>query len=106
MSNETNLLKGGKLLPLNTYGLSKVWLKLYSVDLRVLDITNIKKSIKSWLYADMLFKPEEMTMVRPAQYGGLGVHDIKHKALAGLIRSFLETVCNTEIRQSLFHEIL
>ena len=113
VSSKINLWKGGKFMPLsmrswsiNTYGLSKVWFKTHSVDLRVLDITNINKSVKSWLYADMLFKPEEMIMVRPAQYGGLGVHDIKHKALAGLIRSFLETACNTDFRHSLFHEIL
>ena len=34
------------------------------------------------------------------------VHDLKYKAIAGLIRSFLKTVCNTDFRQSLFHEIL
>ena len=113
VSNKTNLWKGGKFMPLsmrswsiNTYGLSKVWFKTHSVDLRVLDITNINKAVKSWLYADMLFKPEEMIMVRPALYGGLGVHDVKHKALAGLIRSFLETACNSDFRHSIFHEIL
>ena len=113
VSSKINLWKGGKFMPLsmrswsiNTYGLSKVWFKTHSVDLRVLDITNINKSVKSWLYADMLFKPEEMIMVRSAQYGGLGVHDIKYKALAGLIRSILETACNTDFRHSLFHEIL
>ena len=110
---KTNLWKGGKFMPLsmrggsiNTYCLSTVWFKTHSVDLRVMDITKINKAIKSWLYADMLFKPEEMVMVRPIKYGGLGILDVKYKAMAGLIRSFLETACNPDFRHSLYHELL
>ena len=110
---KTNLWKGGKFMPLsmrggsiNTYCLSTVWFKTHSVDLRVMDITKITKAIKSWLYADMLFKPEEMVMVRPVKYGGLGILDVKYKAMAGLIRSFLETACHPDFRHSLYHELL
>ena len=85
---------------------STVWFKTHSVDLRIMDITKINKAIKSWLYADMLFKPEEMVMVRPVRYGGLGVFDVKCKAMAGLIRSFLETACNPNFIHSLYHELL
>ena len=111
--NKTNLWKGGKFMPLsmrggsiNTYYLSTVWFKTHSVDLRIMDITKINKAIKSWLYADMLFKPEEMVMVRPVRYGGLGIFDVKWKAMAGLIRSFLETACNPDFIHSLYHELL
>jgi len=37
---------------------------------------------------------------------GLGMQNVHCKALAGLIRSFLETACNPDVRHSLFHEIL
>ena len=91
---------------LNHYCLSKIWFRTHSVDLRVMDMNSITSSIKSWLYADQLFKPEEMIMYRPPTYGGLGVHNVKWKALAGLIRSFLETACNTKFQTSLFHSQL
>ena len=110
---KTNFWKGGKFMPLsmrggsiNTYCLSTVWFKSHSVDLRVMDISKISKAVKSWLYADMLFKPEEMIMERPIKYGGLGILNVKYKAMAGLIRTFLETACNPKFRHSLYHELL
>ena len=69
-------------------------------------MTKITSRIKSWLYGDMLLKPEEMVMTRPASYGGLGIHNIKMKALAGLITTFLETACNPKYSQSLYHSNL
>ena len=51
--------RGGKFMPLtqkghsvNTYCLSKIWIKSASVDMRVLDITKIISVVKSWIYAD------------------------------------------------------
>ena len=52
-----------------------------------MDTTKISKAVKSWLYADMHFKPEEMVMERPIRYGGLGVLNVKYKAMAGLTLS-------------------
>ena len=110
---KTNFWKGGKFMPLsmrggsiNTYCLSTVWFKSHSVDLRVMDISKISKAVTSWLYADMLSKPEEMIMERPIKYGGLGILNVKYKAMAGLIRTFLETACNPKFRHSLYHELL
>ena len=91
---------------LNTYCLSKVWFWTHSVDIRVMDIKKIASDIKSWLYADMLLKPEEMVMHRPVTYGGLGVHHVQCKAMAGLIRSFLEIACHPQFRRSLYHSLL
>ena len=51
----------------------------------------------------MLLKPQELIMSRPASFGGLGVHNVGIKALAGLITTFLETACNTKYRESLYH---
>jgi hypothetical protein len=88
------------------YCYSKVWFRTHSVDLRAMDISKVTSYAKSWLYADMLIKPEEMLMVRPALSGGLGVHHVGMKALAGLIRTFLETACNPLFRHSMYHELL
>ena len=76
---------------LNQYCLSKAWFKTHSVDIRVQDVNKITSQVKSWLYADMLLKPEELVMYRPSSYGGLGIHNVKVKAQAGLIKSFLES---------------
>ena len=54
----------------------------------------------------MLLKPQELIMSRPASFGGLGVHNVSMKALAGLITTFLETACNAKYRESLYHSSL
>ena len=71
-----------------------------------MDISKITSNIKSWLYADQLLKPEEHVMYRPPSYGGLGVINVKMKAMAGLIKSFLETAGNEKFLESLYHTIL
>ena len=88
--------KAGKFLPLtsrpwslNTYSLPKLWYKTSCIDLRVGDSDAITSSIKGWLYQDMLLKPPEMMMYRPVELGGLGVHNVKVRALAMLIHTFL-----------------
>ena len=111
--NTTRQWKSGKFMhlnmrgwSLNQYCLSKVWFRTHSVDLRVLDVNKITSSVKSWLYADLLLKPEELVMYRPAFYGGLGVLNVKSKALAGLIKTFLETAGHEQFRPSLYHTSL
>ena len=91
---------------INSYCLSKIWFRMKSVDLRVCDIKKITSCVKSWLFVDMLFKPEESTIYRSALQGRLGAHNVENKALAGLIRSFMETACNAQFRQLLFHNML
>ena len=61
--------RAGKFMPLvcrpfstNTYCLSKVWFRSSSVDLRVRDITEISKKIKSYCYQDPYQKPNEDTL--------------------------------------------
>ena len=91
---------------MNQYCYSKVWFRTHSVDLRMGDINKLTSSAKSWMYADMLLKPEEKVLHRPVNSGGLGVLHVKTKALAGLIRTFLETACNPKFRHSMYHELL
>ena len=113
VTNTINGWKAGKFMPLvlrpwsiNSYVMSKIWFKCGSVDLRVADITSINSSIKTWLYADLLEKPAELVMCRPASYGGLGVASVKFKALAVLIRTFLETAAIPAFRHSLLHSMM
>ena len=74
--------------------------------IRVMDLTQITSNIKSWMYADHLIKPEELVMHRPASYGGLGILNVKYKAMAGLNKTFLETAGHDKFRPSLYHTIL
>ena len=113
VDNTTRQWRSGKFMPLslrswsmNSYCLSKVWFKTHCVDLRQLDVTKILSSVKSWMYADQYLKPEEITMFRPASYGGLGVHHVKLKAQAALTTTFLETACNPNFQNSLHHSCL
>ena len=105
--------KAGKFMPLvlrpwsiNSYVLSKVWSKCGSVDLRADDISAITSSVKSWLYADLYEKPSGAVMCRPSTHGGLGVASVKYKALALLIRTFLETAAIPSFRHSLLHTVM
>ena len=113
IKNTINPWKAGKFLPitqrgwsLNSYALAKVWFRARSVDLRVCDIKAITSSCKSWLYQDMFAKPEEMIVHRPHYYGGLGLHSVKYKALAGFITTFLQTAANPAYRSNLLHNLL
>ena len=88
--------KSGKFLPLtsrpwsvNSYCLSKLWYKTSCLDLRVGDCNAITSNIKGWMYQDMLIKPQEMMLYRQTALGGLGLHNVKLRAMAMLIHTFL-----------------
>jgi hypothetical protein len=105
--------KGGKFMALtqrpwsvNTYALRKIWFRCHSLELRSGDFAMISSCIKSWLYADLLEKPEELVMHRPRLKGGLGIHHVKSKALAILIRSFLETAISPKFIHNQYHTTL
>ena len=113
VTNTCKQWKTGKFMHLsmrswsiNQHCLSKVWFRTHSVDLRVMDVNSITSSVKGWLYADQLIKPEEKVMFRPPTHGGLGMHNVKWKAMAGLIRTFLETACIPKFQSSLNHSLL
>ena len=113
LSNTVNAWKSGKFMDLscrpwslNTFALTKVWFKCHTVDLRVTDISSVTSKVKSWLFQDQLEKPEEMILFRPITFGGLGLHNVKFKALASLTRTFMETAANPAFKQNLFHNIL
>ena len=96
VADTVRLWKTGKIMHLslrswsmNIYCFSKIWFRTHSVGLGETDITKISSSAKSWLYGDMLLKPEEIVLHRPVSYGGLSLLHVRMKALAGLIRTFL-----------------
>ena len=75
IANLVGCWRTGKFLPLsfrphsvNTYALSKVWFR--SSTLREGDYNAMNSSIKKWLYSDLLFKPEQLLLHRPANKGG------------------------------------
>ena len=105
--------KSGKFMPvtqrgwsLNSFALSKIWFKTKCVELRACDIKKITSTYKSWLYQDMLAKPEEMVLHRPHHHGGLGLHSVKFKAMAGYITTFLQTAANPKFCPNLLHSLL
>jgi hypothetical protein len=113
VKNKIGPWKGGKFMPLslrghsvNTYCLSKVWFKCASVDLRAGDASQITSSIKSWVYADQLIKPEELVLYKSRQMGGLNLINVKYRSMAELIKSFLDTSINPVYRKNVYHQAL
>ena len=113
IKNRVGSWKAGRFMPLtqrafsaNCYALSKVWFKCNVINLRVQDHGAITSQIKSWMYQDLLIKPSELVLFRSTSVGGLGLINVRIRALAILIRTFLETSVNPKFRHSLFHEHL
>ena len=105
--------KAGKFLPLicrpfsvNSYCLSRIWFCTHTVDLRVGDIESITSTVKQYIYRDMLEKPGELLLYRPTDQGGLGLHNIRCKALASRITTFLQTAANPRFQQSAYYSAL
>ena len=105
--------KSGKFLPLvcrpfslNTYCSSKIWFRTSSVDMRAGDILAITSRLKAYCYQDLFQKPSEVLLYRGVEQGGLGLHHIHSKALANLISTFIQTACNKNFQNSLFHSWL
>ena len=82
----------------NTYCFSKLWFKCGSIDLRQGDIAKITSLAKSWVYADLLIKPEETTLFRVRLEGGLSLLHVRYRALAELIKSFIDTAKNPKLK--------
>ena len=75
----------------NTYALPQVLYRCMSVDLQEGDCNSMTSSIKSWMYDGLPEKPEEISLYRQREKGGIGLHHLKSKARAILIKSFMET---------------
>ena len=113
VKNKIGSWQTGKFMPItqrpfsiNSFVLSKTYFRCNSLDLRIKDISAITTSVKSWLYKDQLEKPEEIVLHRPITHGGLGLDNVRFKATARLINSFLETAANPKFIHSLYHQAL
>ena len=113
VKNKINSWKTGKFMPLtsrpwsiNTYCLSKLWYRTACLDLRVGDSTAIASSVKSWLYQDLLIKPQEIMMYREVVDGGLGVHNVKMRAMAMLLHTFLSQAISPLYKHNMFYNTL
>ena len=85
---------------INTYCYSKVWFRCFDLNLGVGDIHTITAKAKSWLFADQLEKPEEYVLFRERKSGGLGMVNVKYKALSLLICNFMETAVNPKFQNN------
>ena len=72
-------------------------------------IGNIKvfnKAVKSFIYVDLLEKPDEMTLYRDIEKGGLGLINIQIQARAALISIFLQTAINPNFSRNFYHNFI
>ena len=79
-----------------------MWFNCGSIDLKIGDFKTIFASIKSWVYADLLVKPEELVLFKSRQRGGLNLIHIKYRAMAELIKTFIDTAINPNFRRNIF----
>ena len=105
--------KGGLFMPLNmrshsvnTYAISKLMYRCNIIDPRVEDIASFNTVSKSFVYCDLLEKPEENTLYRKTQDGGLGLVNIQCCAKAALIVTFLQTAINPQFQRNDYHQTL
>ena len=105
--------KGGRFMALNLrphsvncFALSKLQYRFNVIDPRVSDIKSFLSQAKSFLYADLLEKPEELILYRDVVDGGLGLYHIQSRAAAALISTFLQTSVNPNFRRNYYHNVL
>ena len=77
-----------------------------SIDLRIADIKLFSKTAKSFLYADLLEKPGQLTLFRDIEQGDLGLICIQTRATASLISTFLQTAVNPKFDRNHYHNLL
>ena len=59
------------------------------MEYRVKDYNYFEKQGNKWLFADILEKPTEIVKYRKKTEGGLGLHHIRSKSMAILIKTFI-----------------
>ena len=90
----------------NTYAISKLMYRCNTIDLRVADINAFNKTIKAFLYADMIESPGELTLHRDIEDGGLGMIHIQTRARAALMTTFLQTAIGKKFTRNHYHNCL
>ena len=90
----------------NCFAFSKLQYRFNVIDPRVADINYFQSQAKSFIYADMLEKPEEKVLYRDVVDGGLGLYHIQCRAKAALAATFLQTAVNPNFQQNAYHNTL
>jgi len=80
--------------------------RCHIVPLRKGDSDNFKKVVNRFVFADQLEKPKDLIKYRSRCNGGLQLHNIDCKALAMLIKTFLEMSISSKFRTSLYFNAL
>ena len=91
---------------INLYAYSKLLYRCNSINLRIADINMFNKTAKSFLYADLLENPSQLTLLRDIEQGGLGLICIQTRASVSLISTFLQTAINPDFDRNHFHNLL
>ena len=90
----------------NNYAFSKLMYRCNTIDLRIGNIKVFNKTAKSFIYVDLLEKPDELTLYRNIDDGGLGLINIQIRAKAALILTFLQTAINHKFCRNFYHNYL
>jgi hypothetical protein len=105
--------KAGRFMPLNfrahsinCFAYSKLLYRCNVIDIRKADIKYFVSQSKSFMYADLLEKPEERILYRSTEDGGLGLHNIQCRAQAALMSTFLQMAANTTFLPNHYHNTL
>ena len=70
------------------------------------DFKHFNTTAKIFIYADLLLKPNELTLFRDISQGGLGLTCMRARAKAALISAFLETAINPKFIRNHYHNQL
>ena len=105
--------KAGRFMPLNLrshsvncFAYSKLYYRCNVIGLRVEDSNFFASQAKSFIYADMLEKPQVEALYRAVSEGGLGLYSIRERALAALMFTFLQTAASPQFRRNHYHHSL
>jgi hypothetical protein len=113
MRDKVNPWRAGKFLPIverghsvNCYAFSKIFFRCHAVPLRRGTENLLHTVARSWLLQDTFPKPANISLHRAPEDGGLGLQAVGCRALACLIRTFLELSANPQFQHSVYLEAL
>ena len=86
----------------NVYLLSKISHKAAAVHLKSTDVQKLQHAIKSWVSQELLRKPKELLLYRSKEDGGLGLVNVKARAMANLTRTFLQSVLSSTYSSAIY----
>jgi hypothetical protein len=105
--------RAGRFMPLNmrahsvnSFAYSKLLYRFNVIAIRSADSKFFTSQAKSYIYADLLEKPQETALYRYTEDGGLGLHNIDVRAKAALIYTFVQTAINPLYRRNHYHNTL